>query len=148
MNTANEINPCPLYNRYNQIQRGWELDGEKISIVHLQHFERAFLEHLFIPGALGVPFRCIKIHIHIITCLLSEDCVIRHVRVASLSPRACLLICFANWALQATHIICLKAQVECYQCSMIVSGVVVFTSMVDAIDFEIDANNPFYNRTH
>ena len=28
MNTANEINPCPLYNRYNQIQRGWELDGE------------------------------------------------------------------------------------------------------------------------
>jgi hypothetical protein len=28
MNTANEINHCPLYNRYNQIHRGWELDGE------------------------------------------------------------------------------------------------------------------------
>jgi len=84
-----------------------------------------------------------RIKIHIIICLLSDDFVVGLVRVASLFSRADLLFCVAKWDLQATHTICLKAQVECYQCSMIVSGVVVFTSMVDAIGFEIVANNPF-----
>lgn len=115
---------------------------KKYCIIFCSVFERAFLEIILTPGALGVSFRCITIHIT--SCLLVDDSVIRHVRTAWINPRAGLLIIVAKRRLQATHIIWLKMQVQCYQCSMIVSRVVLFTSMVNTIGFEFVANNLFY----
>ena len=53
----------------------------------------------------------------------------------SLGPSAGLLIISEKQRLEATHIIGLKMQAQCYQSSMIVSRVALFTSMVDAIGF-------------
>mmetsp|Transcript_17589 Transcript_17589/g.26303 ORF Transcript_17589/g.26303 Transcript_17589/m.26303 type:complete len:131 (+) Transcript_17589:80-472(+) len=86
MNTANEINPCPLYNRYSQIQQGWKKQN---SIVRSGVYNTLRGPSLSMYSLLvRLVFR---IKTHIITCLLSDDFVIRLVSVASVFPRAELL---------------------------------------------------------